>query len=312
MSIITFCFYALYQLMTRLAAWLRRFVKQLLPVQSPPYYGRRKPPPDTASVCRLLNTPKPPWVRRELIRMKAWMPDEGCRPLAAAFNRRFSATRQITVGKTYVAETLKRHAYEVRVVRAGLKRRPPRPVSLQRIWGLDLTGKTDNQGNTHTLLGIVEHASRANIALAVLKDKTAITLLEVILEAVKTYGKPSFIRTDNEPLFKAKLLRFGFRLLGIRQQTTDPGCPWMNGRIERLFGTLKGKLNCWEVDSRQQLEAALGLFRIWYNHVRPHQHLNGRTPAEVWAGIDCYAAPPRQCERFEAWDGLLTGFYLRY
>ncbi|MEW8659801.1 MAG: integrase core domain-containing protein [Candidatus Thiodiazotropha endolucinida] len=164
----------------------------------------------------------------------------------------------------------------------------------------------------HTLLGIVEHASRANIALAVLKDKTAITLLEVILEAVKTYGKPSFIRTDNEPLFKAKLLRFGFRLLGVRQQTTDPGCPWMNGRIERFFGTLKGKLDRWEVDSKEQLEVALGLFRVWYNHVRPHQHLNGRTPAEVWAGIDCYAAPPKQCEHFEAWDGLLTGYNLRY
>ncbi|MEW8008578.1 MAG: integrase core domain-containing protein [Candidatus Thiodiazotropha endolucinida] len=91
-----------------------------------------------------------------------------------------------------------------------------------------------------------------------------------------------------------------------------PGCPWMNGRIERFFGTLKGKLNRWEVDSREQLEAALGLFRVWYNHVRPHQHLNGRTPAEVWAGIDCYVMPPWQCQRFEAWNGLLRGYYLRY
>jgi hypothetical protein len=32
--------------------------------------------------------------------------------------------------------------------------------------------------------------------------------------------------------------------------------------------------------------------RIWYNHERPHDHLQGRTPAEVWAGVDVFAAKP--------------------
>jgi putative transposase len=101
-------------------------------------------------------------------------------------------------------------------------------------------------------------------------------------------------------------------LLNIKHQRTEPGCPWMNGRIERFFGTLKEKLDRWEVDSREQLETALELFRVWYNHLRPHQHLHGRTPAEVWAGIDCYATEPRQSIPVSAWDGLLTGYYLRY
>jgi hypothetical protein len=86
----------------------------------------------------------------------------------------------------------------------------------------------------------------------------------------------------------------------------------MNGRIERFFGTLKSKLDCWEVDSHEQLEMALRLFRVWYNHIRPHQHLHGRTPAEVWSGIDCFAKSPRESDSFEAWDGLLAGYYLRY
>ncbi|MCU7918988.1 MAG: integrase core domain-containing protein [Candidatus Thiodiazotropha sp. (ex Epidulcina cf. delphinae)] len=143
-------------------------------------------------------------------------------------------------------------------------------------------------------------------------DKTALTLLEQLIRVIRRYGKPRCIRTDNEPVFQAKLFQIGLWLLNIKHQTTVPGCPWMNGRIERCFGTLKGKLDHWEVDSKEQLEAALNLFRVWYNHLRPHQHLHGRTPAEVWAGIDCYATPPRQCDRFEAWDGLLTGYYLRY
>lgn len=244
--------------------------------------------------------------------MKARMPEASCRFLAATFNRRFRGAYQMSVGKTYVAEMLKQHAYEIRVLSAGLKRRPPRPVALNSIWGLDLTGKTDREGQTYPLLGVVEHASRANLALSALKDKTVLTLLEQLIGVIRRYGKPRSIRTDNEPLFQAKLFKIVLWLLDIKHQTTEPGCPWMNGHIERFFGTLKGKLNRWEVDTGEQLEAALRLFRVWYNHLRPHQHLHGRTPAEVWAGVDCYATAPRQSVLVETWDGLLTGYYLRY
>jgi hypothetical protein len=81
--------------------------------------------------------------------------------------------------------------------------------------------------------------------------------------------------------------------------------------VERFFGTLKGKLDRWQVDSLEQLAHALGDFRVWYNHVRPHRHLGCRTPAEAWVGIDPYAAAPKSASFFSAWDGMLTGFYLR-
>ncbi len=85
----------------------------------------------------------------------------------------------------------------------------------------------------------------------------------------------------------------------------------MNGRIERLFGTLKGKLRLWEIDSLTQLNGALVQFRFWYNHVRPHQNLDGQTPAETWSGEDIYTKQSNNEAWFEAWDGLLTGYYLR-
>jgi transposase InsO family protein len=100
-------------------------------------------------------------------------------------------------------------------------------------------------------------------------------------------------------------------LLGIRHQRTDPGCPWQNGRIERFFGILKQKLDQWSVDSVEELCNSLLLFRFFYNHVRPHQNLSGRTPAEVWAGTEILADEPKMTYWFDAWDGLLQGFYLR-
>lgn len=97
----------------------------------------------------------------------------------------------------------------------------------------------------------------------------------------------------------------------IGHQRTEPHCPWMNGHVERFFGTLKEKLHGWAVDGREQLNGALGDFLAWYHHVRPHQHLGGRTPTEAWAGIDPYATAPKAVGYFSAWDGLLTGFYMR-
>jgi len=99
-------------------------------------------------------------------------------------------------------------------------------------------------------------------------------------------------------------------LLGVRHRPTEIGCPLQNGRVERLFGTLKAKLRSAEIDRGHQLALALRQFRFWYNHVRPHQNLGTLTPAEHWAGLRC----PARFEReywFDASEGLLQGYYLQ-
>ena len=240
------------------------------------------------------------------------MPESGCRQLANVFNRRFAHHRRMTVGKTFVSRTIRAHQYDIQVLRQKIKHRPPRPVAPHLIWGMDLTGKRDAQRNTHPLLGIVEHHSRANLELRALQDKTTVTVLRSLLDAIERFGRPTIIRTDNEASFTSLLFRFGLFLLGVRHQRIDPGRPWQNGRVERFFGTLKDKLNQWEVSCLGELNGALHEFRFWYNHVRTHQYLDGRTPAEVWDGVDIYIKRAKKEYWFEAWDGLLTGFYLRH
>ena len=179
------------------------------------------------------------------------------------------------------------------------------------IWGMDLAGKIDAQGNLIHILGIVEHKSRMSLGLSALKDKASITILRLLLDVVEHYGKPRFLRTDNEPVFTSWLFKFSLWLMGISHQRIDACCPWQNGRIERFFGTLKEKLDQWQVNGYEQLSGVLTQFRLWYNHVRPHQNLDGRTPAEVWSGVDIFAKGYKEEYWFEAWDGLLTGFYLK-
>ncbi|THJ09763.1 MAG: transposase family protein [Nitrospira sp. CG24C] len=224
--------------------------------------------------------------------MKALMPQAGCRTIAHHFNRRWQFRRQMTVSKTYVADTCRKHQYLIYTVRRKLKHHVPRPMPCNRVWGCDLLVKTDRHGQPHLALAILDHASRACLRLQRLSDKSSWTLLQEVIQVVKRYGRPTFLRTDNEAVLVSRLFRIGLWLLGIRQQRIEPGCPWQNGRVERFIGTVKRELRHEVLTSSTDLDLKLTVIRTWYNHDRPHDHLQGRTPAEVWAGIDVFAAKP--------------------
>ena len=255
---------------------------------------------------------KPAWVVDELIRLKALMPQAGCRLVADTFNRRFAAKRQMTVSKSYVAHTLRHRQYEIAEARRRIRQRKAMAGPANHTWALDLTGKQDIHRQQHAILGLVDHGTRRLLALTAVSNKSAWTLLGYVFLAIGRFGKPQAIRSDYERMFTGRLFRTVLRLAGIRQQLSDLGCPWQNGRIERLFGTLKSKLDCWRVLDRAQLQSALDQFAFWYNAVRPHQSLNGRTPLEAWRGVDPYRRAPKREEWLEAWDGLLQGYHLRY
>jgi transposase InsO family protein len=158
-----------------------------------------------------------------------------------------------------------------------------------RIWGCDLLTKTDRHGQPHLALAILDHGSRACIRLQRLSNKSSWRLLQELVQAVKRYGRPQFVRTDNEAVLVSRVFRLGLWLLGIRQQRIQPGCPWQNGRVERFIGTVKRELATEPMVDGAHVARTLHEIRTWYNHDRPHDHLQGRTPAEVWAGVDVFA-----------------------
>lgn len=267
----------------RLLRWLIQWLHWPARGRWPHVYGQVSLP------RRFRAHPKPKWVRNEVIRLKALMPEAGCRTIAHHFNRRWASRRQMTVGKSYVAGTLQKHYYLILEARRKLKHRVPRPLPRNRIWGCDLLMKTDRQGQPHLALAILDHASRACLRLQRLTDKSSLTLFRELIEAVKQYGRPQFLRTDNEAVLVSRGFRLGLWLLDIRQQRIQPGCPWQNGRVERFIGTVKRVLATEPIADSEHFMRTLREMRIWYNHERPHDYLQGRTPAEVWAGIDVFA-----------------------
>lgn len=240
-------------------------------------------------------------------------PDTGCRTIANQFNRLHGGKVDgATVGRTWVAEKTRKHHYAILRLRRHLKHRRPPPLPAHRIWAMDITGVPDTRRKSHNVLGIIDHGSRWLLSLHKLHNKASITLLRVLLDAIEQHGgqRPKTLRTDNEAVFTSRLFRFGLWWLGIRHQKTDKGAPWQNGRIERLFGTLKAKTRGLLFPA-ESLQEHLYLFRFWYNRIRPHQHLDGRTPWEQH-----HELPVTRCsnnlnrpEWFEAWNGRLSGYW---
>jgi hypothetical protein len=66
-------------------------------------------------------------------------------------------------------------------------------------------------------------------------------------------------------------------------------CPTFNGKAERLFRAFRdwssGLLLAFFADKVRicrWFQRRLNIFRDWYNEVRTHQAIGGRTPEEVW------------------------------
>jgi len=242
------------------------------------------------------------------------MPKAGCRLIADVFNRSF-AVKEMTVGKSFVYTVLRDNIYEVESLRKKWKRRVPKPMAKNIIWGMDMTGVQANnkkgQNFTATILGILDHGTRKCISLKSISDKASITLLKALITAIESYGKPKAIRTDNESVFTSKLFRLGLWMLGIRHQQTQIHSPWQNGRIERFFGTFKSYSDK-VIFNAKKIQFALDEFQYWYNAIRPHRHLNGFTPDEQWNAVNPYEMFQKRIRKVSFWNGLLKGYALDY
>ena len=253
--------------------------------------------------------PKPPWVRREVVRLKALLPDAGCRRIAVTFNHLHEQRRRTTVGKTYVAGVLRDCGEEVMRVRRKLRRRRPRRFAKNVLWGLDWTYVPGAGGRPTPVLGVVDGGSRACLELTTVDSKRTVAVLRHLLELFERFGTPKVLRTDNEPACRSLLFRLVLLLLGVKHRPTAPFAPWQNGRIERLFGTAKRVLRLRaEAGGGSAVSAGdLALVRVWYNHLRPHQGLDGRTPAEAWSGRP--ADRRRRPVWYSEWGGVLGGYH---
>lgn len=295
--------------LTLLQSSLRWLVQALQrPAHAPAFYRRPKAcTPNTTAHHRR----KPDWLRQEVLRLKALLPHAGCRTIACTFKRLHPG---VGVGKSFVANLIATHQYEIADLRRQIRSAKPRSVPVNDTWAMDLTFLTDDHKTSHAAIGILDHGSRLTLRLQVLVRRCSWSLLAHLCLAMAQHGKPQKLRTDNEAVFNSWVFNTFLALAGIRHQTTQKHAPWQNGRIERLFGTLKPLLKQLFIPSGGALQAALDEFCSFYNHVRPHQNLHGLTPVEHFAGLrtaDIGQMPIQQVQEVHALAGLMRGYWIR-
>ncbi|TKB97410.1 transposase, partial [Pedobacter cryotolerans] len=68
----------------------------------------------------------------------------------------------------------------------------------------------------------------------------------------------------------------------IVHRYTRPYRPQTNGKVERFWRTLKEDLiEETDFDTIEELKDELMQYMLYYNQQRPHQGINGKTPAEM-------------------------------
>lgn len=149
------------------------------------------------------------------------------------------------------------------------------------LWQIDHTDEQD-LFNCYTL-SVLDDATRYSIALIKINNVTTNVVTHILNELIKKYGKPKQILTDNGSAYggKSKHSRFDrwCKKKGIHHIRSKIHSPTTNGKVERLFKTMDEELKYCQND--------IELFRLRYNHFRPHSSLNNKTPAEKYNTFFC-------------------------
>jgi transposase InsO family protein len=142
---------------------------------------------------------------------------------------------------------------------------------------------TDEQENGYCYtLSVIDDCSRYSLALIQLKNITTDEILRTLNQLIRTHGKPKQILSDNGNVYglTSEDSKFDIwcRRNGIKHIRSAIHSPTTTGKVERLFQTMDREMPFCNNDSE--------LFRMRYNHFRPHMSLNGKAPADVYFAFE--------------------------
>src|ERR1700733_2368193 len=162
------------------------------------------------------------------------------------------------------------------------------------LWQLDLVGGIYlADGRECKLLSGIDDHSRFVVSAAVLAVPSGRAVADAFTAAMKTYGVPSEVLTDNGKQFTGRftkprpaevLFERVCREHGITAKLTGPYSPTTTGKGERGHGTLRRELldGCGPFADLPSAQAAIDGWVHAYNHSRPHQSLGMATPASLF------------------------------
>lgn len=199
-----------------------------------------------------------------------------------------------TPSERTIARILKR----AKKVRERRKQRPLNVVELapriapkqpNDLWTVDFKGWWQARNGERCGPLTVRDAYSRFILATVVCPSTLRAARAVFERLFRKYGVPSAIQCDNGEPFVSVRSRGGLSKLsawwvslGIRLVRSRPGCPQDNGGHERMHADISAEIEMSPSASADSEQRRLARWRQTFNHVRPHDALGGKTPAEVY------------------------------
>lgn len=174
------------------------------------------------------------------------------------------------------------------------------------LWQSDFTHVLLATGDDVEVIGWLDDHSRYLLHLTAHPRVTGRVVTDTFLRSASEHGYPAATLTDNGMVYTTRLARGGrgrgdgagnqfetlLADLGITQKNGKPFKPTTQGKIERLWQTLKKYLATRPATTTAELQQHLDTFRRHYNEVRPHRALNRKTPGAAYALIPKAAPTP--------------------
>ena len=149
-----------------------------------------------------------------------------------------------------------------------------------QLWSADITYVPMQRGFMY-LVAVLDWFSRYVLAWQLSNTLDGSFCLKALQQALGQ-GTPTIFNTDQGVQFTASNFTGCLAAAGVRISMDGRGRAVDNIFVERLWRTVKYEdLYVRDYASVPALEAGLGRYFHFYNHDRPHQSLQYRTPAEV-------------------------------
>jgi transposase InsO family protein len=235
----------------------------------------------------------PEQVEAAIVASKREKPNWGARKIRERLLRRLPHAVKVPASSTIHA-VLDRHGLVTRATRSRT-RSEGTPLSdglnPNDLWCTDYKGEFMLGDKRYCYpLTVTDYASRYLLlceAMESNQEKTAFTAFERLF---KERGLPRAIRSDNgvpfaspNGLFNLSKLSVWWLRLGISIERIRPGHPQQNGRHERMHLTLKKEATRPAGANILQQQAKFDTFIEEFNNERPHEALDMKCPAEVYA-----------------------------
>ena len=227
-------------------------------------------------------------VEAQLLELRRWRPYWGARRLV------------LELGRRKVAPLPSASAVYRCLVRAGVIDSAQRHRKLEHwkrwergepmeLWQMDVVGGLLLADGTSAkvLTGLDDH-SRFCVSVRVMPRERTLLVCDGFSAALRAYGVPQQVLTDNGKVFTGKYAQPPVEVLfdricrenGVEHLLTQPRSPTTTGKIERFHRTLRLEFNTRQVFKTLKVaQQALEEWVVYYNHDRPHQSLGDATPA---------------------------------